>query len=127
MDSYIEHANITVENPDATAELLCKLFGWEVRWKGEGIHSGYTVHVGSENSYLALYAQPGNMQVPTASSHNTLTALNHIGVVVDDLKAVEKRAKALNLACHDHADYEPGTRFYTDLPDGLEVEVVSYH
>ncbi|MEC7669548.1 MAG: VOC family protein, partial [Pseudomonadota bacterium] len=27
---------------------------------------------------------------------------------------------------HNHADYEPGKRFYFDTPDGIEIEVVSY-
>ena len=26
--------NITVPDPDATAALLCELFGWHIRWQG---------------------------------------------------------------------------------------------
>lgn len=54
-EAYLEHANLTVRNPDATAKLLVELFDWRIRWQGEAIHGGHTVHVGGEASYLALY------------------------------------------------------------------------
>lgn len=46
----LEHVNITVQDPLATAELLVKLFDWRVRWQGDAIHGGFTVHVGAEDS-----------------------------------------------------------------------------
>ena len=49
----IEHANITVKDPEATAELLCTLFDWHVRWKGPSMSGGRTVHVGTDADYLA--------------------------------------------------------------------------
>jgi len=42
------------------------------------------------------------------------------------LEAVEARVKAEGFVPHNHADYEPGRRFYFDGPDGIEYEVVSY-
>lgn len=124
----LEHANITVENPDATAERLRALFGWEVRWRGvpgEGIHGGYTLHVGETDSYLAVYAKgPGAAR--GVDTYATLGGLNHVGVVVDDLDAVEKRVIAMGYTPHSHGDYEPGRRFYFDDADGIEFEVVSY-
>ena len=30
---YIEHANLTVSNPDRSAELLKQLMGWQERWR----------------------------------------------------------------------------------------------
>ena len=59
-------------------------------------------------------------------TYRTTGGLNHIGVVVDDLGAVEARVKAAGLVPHSHADYEPGRRFYFDDHDGTEWEVVSY-
>ena len=129
----LEHANVTVRDPDQTAEMLTRLFGWTVRWrgvKGTSIHGGYSVHVGvpgngDGSTYLALYRHPESDQAET-DSYRTLGGLNHIGVVVDDLEAVEKRVLAEGLTTHSHADYEPGRRFYFDTDDNIEFEVASY-
>ena len=53
----LEHVNMTVADPERTAALLCELFDWKIRWHGSAMNGeGMTYHVGSENSYLALYA-----------------------------------------------------------------------
>ena len=54
----LEHLNVTVKDTHATAEMLCDLFGWEIWWDGASIHDGYSLHVGSKTSYLALYTPP---------------------------------------------------------------------
>ena len=46
----LEHVNVTVSDPRKTADRLCELFGWKIRWQGSAIHGGYTVHVGAEDS-----------------------------------------------------------------------------
>jgi len=51
---------------------------------------------------------------------------NHIGVVVDDLDALESKVLATGYTPRSHADCEPGKRFYFDDHDGMEYEVVSY-
>lgn len=123
----LEHVNITVPDADALAETLCGLFDWRVRWSGDGMGgAGRTVHVGSASSYLALYT-PGAAPTPLATdTHQTERAINHIGVLVEDLDAVEMRVKAAGFETFNHADYEPGRRFYFDGPQGIEIEVISY-
>ena len=121
----LEHVNLTVDNPEKTAKWLCDLFGWHIRWQGDSIHGGRTVHVGGENSYLALYS-PGKRLAASSSSYVTTGGLNHIGVVVDDLDAAEEKVKACGFEPHSHADYEPGRRFYFHDDQGIEYEVVSY-
>ncbi len=123
--SFLEHVNITVSNPGKTASLLCTLFGWRVRWFGDAKNGGTTYHVGSNDTYLAVYAQDDAVK-PGCDSYNTRGGLNHIGVVVDDLDEVETRVRAAGFTPHSHADYEPGLRFYFDDTDGIEYEVVSY-
>lgn len=124
----LEHVNVTVADPVATAELLRSLFDWQVRWSGKAQSGGDTVHVGQPGngaSYLALYTplkQSGNSQRDSARRGN----LNHIAVVVDDLDRVEQRAKQAGLQPFNHGDYAPGRRFYLLLNDELEAEVVSY-
>ena len=122
----LEHANITVKDPKATADELCALFGWRIRWEGPAISGGYSVHVGDEASYLAVYAPAGESHAPERSSYATLGGLNHIGLVVEDIDAAETRIRAAGYTPHSHADYEPGKRFYFDSRDGIEIEVVSY-
>ena len=121
----LEHVNITVRDPAATAAWLENVFGWPVRWHGDSIHGGVSYHVGGAHDYIALYA-PANKTEPAAESYFVHGGLNHVGVVVDDLDAVEERAKDAGFRPFNHADYEPGRRFYFHDGDGVEWEVVSY-
>ena len=121
----LEHVNITVADPKASAAVLQDIFGWHIRWEGAAMGDGYAVHVGDDESYLALYS-PGKALADGPVSYGITGGMNHIGVTVDNLTAVEAKVKAAGFATHSHADYEPGTRFYFDGPDGVEYEVVSY-
>ena len=118
----IEHVNVTVSDPDATAALLETIFGWHVRWSGAARDNGRTVHVGSEDQYLALYAPPGDepRQYPKGEP------LNHVGIEVADLDATEAKVIEAGFKPFFHADYEPGRRFYFLDRDGIEFEVISY-
>lgn len=123
----LEHVNVTVADPDATAAMLGNLFGWKVRWAGDAIHGGRTVHVGNDDSYVAVYTGPGGKpQFDPDDSYLAKGGLNHIGVVVDDLVVAEARVKAAGYTAHSHGDYEPGTRFYFSEENGVEIEVVCY-
>jgi catechol 2,3-dioxygenase-like lactoylglutathione lyase family enzyme len=121
--AFIEHVNLTVSDPDATAALLDRLFGWKVRWSGPAMNGGRTLHVGDDRVYLALYAPP----VPPARDiFEKGRPLNHVGIQVDDLDTVEARVVAAGLEPFSHGNYEPGRRFYFLDPDGTEFEIVSY-
>jgi catechol 2,3-dioxygenase-like lactoylglutathione lyase family enzyme len=123
--AVLEHVNVTVADPSATAAWLGEVFGWHTRWQGAAIHGGETAHVGGEDFYVAVYAPP-NQSEPAVSSYRIHGGLNHVGVVVGDLDATEAKVKAQGFTPHNHADYEPGRRFYFDDHDGIEWEVVSY-
>lgn len=120
---FVEHVNVTVTDPEASAESLTHIFDWQVRWSGPSLMGGRTVHVGSDESYLALYT-PGDPAPANGGSH--VGSLQHIGVLVDDLDEIERRVKAEGYEPHTHAEYEPGRRFYFNDRDGIEFEVVSY-
>jgi catechol 2,3-dioxygenase-like lactoylglutathione lyase family enzyme len=120
----IEHVNVTVSDPERAARLMQALFGWHVRWHGPARDGGRTIHVGSERHYLALYT--GRGVAYSAGDFAKGRPLNHIGVEVDDLAAVEARVVAAGLRPFGHDDYDPGRRFYFLDPDGIEYEVVSY-
>ena len=121
----LEHTNFTVTNPDATAQWMCDLFGWRIRWAGAAMSSGRTVHVGTDTHYLALFS-PGTPSKPTDNNYMTIGGLNHIAVVVDDLETTEHAIKALGFSTKNHSDYEPGKRFYFHDHDNIEYEVVQY-
>lgn len=123
-EPFVEHVNVTVSDPARTAEMLHQIFGWKTRWQGAAKDNGVTYHVGGAHSYVAIYSKGGT--ATATGSYATVGGLNHIGVVVDDLDAVEARVKAAGFTPHMHADYEPGRRFYFDDHDGIEVEVISY-
>ncbi|MFK7753889.1 MAG: VOC family protein [Sedimentitalea sp.] len=125
MPAILEHTNITVTDPDVTAEWMCRLFDWHVRWSGDAIHKGRTVHVGTAESYLALYT-PGKPDQATDDNYTTVGGLNHVAVVTDDLNAMERDVLAEGFKTSNHGDYEPGRRFYFHDADGIEYEVVSY-
>jgi catechol 2,3-dioxygenase-like lactoylglutathione lyase family enzyme len=117
----LEHANITVSDIERSSKLLRDLCGWEERWRGPSLNDGETIHVGEEFSYIALYTD--------RQEHARFTKgvpLNHVGLLVDDLDAAEQVVTEAGLLPFNHADYEPGRRFYFFDWDGIEFEVVSY-
>jgi len=120
----IEHVNITVTDPERTSALMEALFDWHIRWSGRSQNGGHTIHVGSNEHYVALHTPGDTAQVAEAFAKGR--PLNHIAVEVDDLEAIEARLIAAGLRPFSHADYEPGRRFYFLDPDGIEYEVVSY-
>jgi glyoxylase I family protein len=122
--AFIEHVNITVSNPEVTADMLKSIFGWKERWRGPSGQGGWTIHVGTDSHYIAVYTTGGEGGLPV--DHDKGAPLNHIGLQVDDLDAVEQRAIEAGLTPFNHGDYEPGRRFYFFCPDGVEYEIVSY-
>ena len=119
----IEHVNVTVSDPERAAALMDRLFGWPVRWQGPAQNGGRTIHVGSEHHYIAFYTGQPSYPPDTFAKGRPL---NHIGVEVDDLDAVEARVIEAGLTPFSHGDYEPGRRFYFLDHDGIEFEVISY-
>ena len=119
---FLEHANITVSDPDRSSALLQQLCGWRERWRGPSQLGGWTIHVGNERDYIAVYTDEGK-----GGPYAKGAPLNHIGLVVDDLDGAEAVVVAGGLVPFGHADYEPGRRFYFFDWDGIEFEIVSYN
>ena len=93
MPALLEHTNLTVSDPDATAAWMCALFGWHVRWSGAAMQTGRTVHVGTDARYLALYS-PGRPAPAQQDTYATIGGLNHIAVVTDDIDRMERDVRA---------------------------------
>ncbi|KPP89396.1 MAG: putative lyase [Rhodobacteraceae bacterium HLUCCA08] len=124
----LEHVNLTVRDPRATADWMADLFGWRIRWDGDAIKGGHTIHIGTEEDYLALYTGPdgGLNLMPADENYLRRGGLNHVGVVVAELDATLAKVRAAGFETYSHADYAPGRRFYFRDRDGIEFEVVSY-
>ena len=121
----LEHVNVTVSDPQKTATMMCDLFDWKIRWQGPSMQGGNTIHVGTDDTYLAVYAMNDHPKKSTPT-YITQGGLNHIGIVVDDLEAIEERVVTAGFKTTNHGDYEPGRRFYFDDHDGIEFEIISY-
>ena len=120
----LEHVNITVSDPQRSAALLRDLFGWHIRWEGPSMSAGHTIHIGTDDAYVALYTNPDIRAADP--KFNKGEPMNHIGVTVDDLDAVEAKVVAAGLEPFGRDDYDPGRRFYFFDWNGIEFEVVSY-
>ena len=56
MPGTLEHLNVTVTDARKTAAMAMRLFDWHIRWEGPGLGgAGYTMHVGGDDSYVAIY------------------------------------------------------------------------
>lgn len=125
MTAQLEHTNYTVSDIEATAAWMIDLFGWHIRWRGGSKTNGQSIHVGTQNHYLALYQEPTSNRAVEVSYH-TIGGLNHIAVVVDDIMRMRTRVQDAGFTPGEHYDYEPGQRFYFYDHDGIEYEVVQY-
>ena len=119
--AYLEHVNITVSDIERSAALLERLLGWHIRWRGRSQLGGETIHVGSDEDYIAVYTRGAPVDRFAKGQ-----PLNHVGLVVPDLDAAEDVVRAAGLEPFNHADYAPGKRFYFFDWDGIEFELVSY-
>ena len=118
----IEHVNLTVSDLDRSIALFQDLLGWQLRIRDMHGVRGEFAHVGSEDDYLALWADGGDY-----SGQQKGKPMNHVGLQVADLDAAEAVVKRHGLQPNSHGKYEPGPRtFYFFDWDGIEFEVVSY-
>jgi len=117
----IEHVNLTVTDINRSAALFERMLGWKPRWRGDAMNGGETIHVGAEQTYLALYTDRRDH-----AGQSKGRPLNHVGLLVDDLEAAEQVVLEHGLRPFNHADYPPGRRFYFFDWDGIEFEVISY-
>ncbi len=126
MTAQLEHANLTVRDPDATARWMQTVFGWDTRWAGHTESGLRAIHVGTPSAYLALFGPEADAK-PATGRYRVLGGMNHLGVVVEDLDATEAAVRAAGFTPHHHADYAPGRRFYFFDDQNIEFEVVSYN
>lgn len=118
----LEHVNISVTDGERAADLIARLTGWHRRWEGPSLNNGRSIHLGTDDAYVAIHSSPG-----ITGGFAKRVPMNHIGIAVDDLDAAERIVFEAGLEPFNHGRYDPGPRsFYFRDWDGIEWEIASY-
>lgn len=119
--SRLEHVNLTVPNNEKTAAWMKAVFGWHVRWQGDAVNGeGRTIHIGTEDDYIALYTPKIGTEV-TIDSQFGSDGLNHIGVVVEDLDAKNSASSMQGLHPSATEIMNPGGGFISTIKMGRNM------
>ena len=121
----LEHANLSVTDPDATTRFLQAAFpDFRVRGEGKDGLGRPWRHVGNNDFYVALQSVPHN---PGRAPYGNDVGLNHLGWEVDNLDALVERMREAGFEPNLSADDHPARnrRYFYD-PDGNDWEFVTY-
>ncbi len=127
MTLRLEHANLSVRDIDAMIGFLRTAFPeFRVRGEGKTLLGARWVHVGSDETYIALNqatSDPGEPWVPYGGKPGT----NHLGYEVDDVDAVQARLKAAGYRESTVPNAHPHRRrvYFCDS-EGHDWEFVQY-
>jgi catechol 2,3-dioxygenase-like lactoylglutathione lyase family enzyme len=127
MSVRLDHANLTVRDPEAMIHFLVTAFpDFRVRGRGGDCAGWAWVHVGNDETYLALLSAEGaggKAFVPYAGS----PGLNHLGFAVDDVAALRERLLAAGYRETTTPNAHPHRRrvYFADA-EGNDWEFVEY-
>jgi hypothetical protein len=118
--SYLEHANLTVTDLDATLAFIQLALPDFVK-RGEGKYNGRKwVHIGTQESYLAINEESDHRPVQGRP-------LNHLGIVVQDVDAVVDRLVGAGYKRSSQRYEHPyRVREYFEDAQGTEYEFIQY-
>ena len=128
MESYLEHANITVIDVDEAIRFLqTAMPDWKVRADVSSEESDCRrwVHLGTDTTYLAIEDRGATQKGPHEPYVNP--GVNHLGFVVKDVDAISKRltdagySKGISSPDNPHR-----RRIYFFDNEGNEYEFVEY-
>jgi catechol 2,3-dioxygenase-like lactoylglutathione lyase family enzyme len=123
----LEHANLTVRDIEGMIRFLKTAFP-EFKVRGEGISQdgGRWVHIGTQDTYIALSPAKTTPEKPW-TPYRGFAGVNHLAYEVDDVEALRERMKS--------AGYKDSTppnahryrkRIYFYDPEGNDWEFVQY-
>lgn len=127
MSTRLEHANLVVRDVEAMIAFLQTAFpDFSVRGSGPNLQGSRWVHVGNDETYLALNEaghEPAETWVPYGGKPGT----NHLGFVVDDAEGLRKRMREAGYCDTTFPNAHPHrTRVYFHDPEGNDWEFVQY-
>ncbi len=129
MQSKVEHMNITVGDLSTTLNFLqTALPDFKIRGEGDSESNSkpyHWIHVGSNDSYIALQAFTGkNVSITERYSD---VGSNHVGFVVEQMEPLLQRMKGIGYTpISDNQDHPHRRRVYFETNDGLEWEFIEY-
>jgi catechol 2,3-dioxygenase-like lactoylglutathione lyase family enzyme len=127
MATRLEHANVCVRDLDAMIRFLETAFP-EFQVRGEGTSNDGTrwVHVGTDETYIALgqsRVEPQKCWTP----YQGVPGVNHLAYQVDDVEALRKRMTAAGYRDSTVPNAHPfRKRVYFFDPEGNDWEFVQY-
>jgi catechol 2,3-dioxygenase-like lactoylglutathione lyase family enzyme len=127
MSVRLDHANLSVRDPEAMIRFLTTaLPEFRVRGRGGDCAGWEWVHVGNDETYVALLAAGGaaaERHVPYAGG----AGLNHLGFEVDDVAALRERLLAAGYRETTTPNAHPHRkRVYFADAEGNDWEFVEY-
>jgi 4-hydroxythreonine-4-phosphate dehydrogenase len=94
---FIEHVNLTVADLERSIRFYARVFGFEVRWRGQTTDGKAAAHIGDGHQYLALFQAREIADPPAPRKSYDRVGFNHFGYVVDDLDALKERLATLKV------------------------------
>jgi catechol 2,3-dioxygenase-like lactoylglutathione lyase family enzyme len=127
MTVRLEHVNLVARDLDGMIRFLHAAFPeYRVRGAGTGPSGARWVHVGNDDSYLALNeatVDPAEPWVPYSGK----PGVNHLGFEVDDVEALQARLRSAGYAETTVPNEHPGRRrVYFNDAEGNDWEFVQY-
>jgi catechol 2,3-dioxygenase-like lactoylglutathione lyase family enzyme len=127
MKIRLEHANLAVQDVDRMIRFVCTAFPeFAVRAEGKNWSGLRWVHVGTQDTYLALNEAPDDPSAPRSPYART-PGLNHLGYEVDDADGLRRRMLAAGYRDSTVPNEHPHRkRVYFYDPEGNDWEFVEY-
>lgn len=127
MSVRLEHANLCVRDVDGMARFVRTAFPeFEVRGEGKTLLGARWLHVGTEDTYVALQQALREADEPWVP-YSQKPGTNHLGFVVPDAEALRQRMLAAgyreSTVPNDHPHRR---RVYFHDPEGNDWEFVEY-
>lgn len=124
---YLEHANISVHDLDASIRFFTTAFP-DFKVRGGGEHNGRKwIHLGNDVTYVALNSPLVKAEKVVHPIDYIKNGFNHIGFVVEDVNSIADRLLAEGFI-RDYPKQVEATRirdYFIDA-DGNEFEFVEY-
>ena len=123
----LEHANLTVRDIEGIIRFLQTAFPeFRVRAEGKSRDGSRWVHVGTNETYIALSPASGEAEKRWAP-YRGLPGVNHLGYEIDDAEALRRRLKSAGYRESTPANAHPHRkRVYFYDSEGNDWEFVQY-
>ena len=123
----LEHANLCVRNLEGMIRFLQTAFPeFRVRGEGTGANGTRWVHVGTDETYIAL-SQSRIESTEQWAPYQGRPGVNHLAYEVDDVEALRNRMKSAGYRDSTPPNSHPHRkRLYFYDPEGNDWEFVQY-